>query len=333
MRKSVPARGDVPVCARAAPVVPHGFNGNGDRFTFGLRCRMPSPSLPRAAPAAPSPADLAAWIGRTETATDTVTATPAQALAATLDRADPAPRTGDPLPACWHWLFFLPLHRASDLGPDGHAKRGGFLPPVTLPRRMWAGSRVTFVAPLRIGDAATRTSRIADVVAKAGRSGPLVFVKVHHEIAVGGTPVIVEEQDLVYREPPDRDEPAPPPRRAPETAQWDREVIPDDVLLFRYSALTFNGHRIHYDRRYCTTVEGYPGLVVHGPLIATLLLDLVRRERPDAVVRRFSFRAVHPTFDLAPFHVCGSETSPGRVSLWARHGDGTLAVEADAELD
>ena len=275
-------------------------------------------------------AHLASWIGRTETATDMVAATPARALAATLDRADAAPQAGDPLPPLWHWLYFLPLARESELGPDGHPRRGGFLPPVSLPRRMWAGGRLELLAPLRIGDTVTRTSRIADVASKAGRSGTLVFVKVRHEIARDGLPLLVEEQDLVYRDPPRAGEPAPALRQAPAQSQWTREIVPDDVLLFRYSALTFNGHRIHYDRRYATMVEGYPGLVVHGPLIATLLLDLLRRERPDAAVRRFVFRAVHPTFDTAPFFVCGREAGDGSIALWARDAHGTLAVEAQA---
>lgn len=276
-------------------------------------------------------APLAAWNGKTETATDVVTPTPVRALAATLDRDDPAPRAGDPLPPCWHWLYFLPLARESEIGPDGHPRRGGFLPPVPLPRRLWAGSRIEFLAPLRIGDAVTRTSRITDVASKQGKSGPLVFVKVRHEIARAGTPVLVEEQDLVYREPPAPQALPAVPRPAPVDAQWTREIVPDDVLLFRYSALTFNGHRIHYDRRYATTVEGYPGLVVHGPLIATLLLDLLRRERPHAIVRRFAFRAVSPTFDVAPFFVCAREAASGRVELWARDAGGVLAVEAEAE--
>ena len=273
------------------------------------------------------------WVGRTESHADVVTATPVAALAATLDRDDPPPRGGDPLPPLWHWLYFLPLARQSEIGPDGHPKRGGFLPPVPLARRMWAGSRLSFLQPLRIGEPIERTSTIVDITSKEGRSGPLVFVRVRHAIAGARGPAIVDEHDIVYREMPARGErPATPPR-APGTASWTRTIRPDDVLLFRYSALTFNGHRIHYDRRYATEVEGYPGLVVHGPLIATLLLELARRERPNATVMRFSFRAVSPLFDVAPFTVNGVPAADGdSLSLWAANPDGGLAMEAMATL-
>jgi 3-methylfumaryl-CoA hydratase len=278
-------------------------------------------------------AALQEWIGRVESRTDEVTATPVAALAATLDRDDPLPLPGDPLPPLWHWLYFLPLCRQSELGPDGHPKRGGFLPPVPLPRRMWAGGRLTFSQPLRVGQRIERTSQIVEVESKEGRSGPLVFVLVRHEIAGPRGVAITEEHDIVYRDDPRPGEQPAAPRRAPEGAAWERRIEPDDVLLFRYSALTFNGHRIHYDRRYVTEVEGYPGLVVHGPLIATLLLDLVRRNRPDAVVRALSFRAVSPLFDIAPFSVSGRPADDGRtVSLWAANADGGLAMDATATL-
>ena len=275
---------------------------------------------------------LRSWIGRTETTDDTVTLAPLRALTATLDRDDAPQGPGAAVPPCWHWLYFLPVHRQSELGPDGHARRGGFLPPVPLPRRMWAGSRIEFAAPLRVGQAIRRTSRIQDVRLKEGRSGPLVFVGVRHEIEAQGALAIVDEHDIVYRDNPRPDEPAPAARPAASDAQWTRRVEPDDVLLFRYSALTFNGHRIHYDRRYVTTVEGYPGLVVHGPLIATLLLDLLRRELPQAQVRRFSFKAVQPIFDVAPFELCGRPGADGTVALWARTPSGQLAMEASATL-
>ena len=282
-----------------------------------------------------SSADVARWIGRTETVDDMVTATPYAALSATLDRAAERPRTGTPLPPLWHWLYFLPLYRQSEVGPDGHAKRGGFLPPVPLPRRMWAGSRFQFAQPLRVGDRIRRLSTIADVTEKSGRTGPLVFVKVRHEITAieQSAPSIVEFHDIVYREAPKPDDAAPPPKAAPASSAWQRRWVPDDVLLFRYSALTFNGHRIHYDRKYVTEVEGYPGLIVHGPLIATLLLDLLRSQRPDAVVRRYEFRAVRPLFDIHPFDVCGEPSADGSsVRLWAKDHEGWLAMEASAQL-
>ncbi len=275
---------------------------------------------------------LRTWIDRTESVHDVATVVPLRALSATLDRDDPTTDLGTEVPPCWHWLYFLPLHRQSEIGPDGHAKRGGFLPPVPLPRRMWAGSRIEFLAPVRAGQAINRTSRIADVRMKDGRTGPLVFVNVHHEIRPEGQLAIHEEHDIVYRDMPAPGESAPAGVPAPTNAQWTREIRPDDVLLFRYSALTFNGHRIHYDRRYVTEVEGYPGLIVHGPLIATLLLDLLRRQLPGAQVRHFSFKAMKPIFDIAPFHVCGRLDGDKTVKLWAVTPEGHIAMDASAEL-
>lgn len=275
---------------------------------------------------------LRGWIGRTETISDQASAAPVRALSATLDwPATPTPEGQDILP-CWHWLYFLPTHRQSEIGPDGHPRRGGFLPPVPLPRRMWAGSQLQFHSPLKIGQALERRSRIADVRLKEGRTGPLVFVNVDHEILADGELAISERHDIVYRDLAAPGEAAPAPVIAPADAQWVRPVQPDDVLLFRYSALTFNGHRIHYDRRYVTEVEGYPGLIVHGPLIATLLLDLLRRECPDARVSHFCFKAVSPLFDIAPFEVCGRQTDARTVQLWARNHAGHLAMQAEATL-
>ncbi len=276
--------------------------------------------------------NLQAWIGRTEERTDTITAVPPAALAATLDRDDLVTAVGTALPPLWHWLYFLPMARQSELGADGHAKRGGFLPPVPLPRRMWAGSRLAFEQPLRIGDAVHRESRIAALTSKDGRSGPLVFLTVEHEIANDAGVAVREAHDIVYRDLPAPGAPAVVAPEAPRDETFAREVVPDDVLLFRYSALTFNGHRIHHDRRYVTEVEGYPGLIVHGPLIATLLLDLLRRARPDEVVARFEFKAVSPLFDLHPFSVCGRPDGARGYSLWARNHEGGLAMQARAEV-
>lgn len=276
---------------------------------------------------------LREWRGRTESRSDEVTAAPIAALSATLDRDDPFPQHGDPLPPLWHWLYFWPIPRQSELGPDGHAKRGGFLPPVPLPRRMFAGDRVQFHRPLRVGESISRFSRIVDVNSKEGRSGPLVFVIVRHEISDRAGIAVVEEHDIVYRESPKPNDPAATPQRPPSAAAWTREIRSDDTLLFRYSALTFNGHRIHYDRRYATEVEGYPGLVVHGPLIATLLLDLLRRNLGDANVASLSFRAMRPLFDIAPFQVCGNVSPDGKTAhLWATDSDGWLAMDATAGL-
>jgi 3-methylfumaryl-CoA hydratase len=279
--------------------------------------------------------DLTTWIGRSESLRDTITAAPVRALTATLDYPGADVPTGTPLPPLWHWLYFLPMHRQSDIGPDGHAKRGGFLPPVPLPRRMWAGSQFEFRSPVRVGDGLERTSTIADVTQKEGRTGKLVFVKVRHEVRCNGAtePAIVEFHDIVYREARKPTDLEPPPQAAPTHAIWQREIVPDDVLLFRYSALTFNGHRIHYDRRYVTEVEGYPGLIVHGPLIATLLMDLLRRHAPDRDVAAFRFKAVRPTFDLNPFKVSGEPQSDGKsVRLWAQDHEAWLTMDAVATL-
>ena len=277
---------------------------------------------------------LQGWVGQTETFSDSVTAAPVLALSATLDRDDAEPVTGTPLPELWHWLYFLPMARQSGLGPDGHPQRGGFLPPVPLPRRMWAGGRLQWHQQvLQVGDAITRSSRIESVSHKAGRSGDLVFVLVKHEIRNAQGLALTEEHDIVYRANPQPGDPVPAPQPAAQNAAWSREVVPDDVLLFRYSALTFNGHRIHYDRQYVTGVEGYPGLIVHGPLIATLLADLLRRNMPGARLLKFEFRAVRPVFDLWPFKLHGLPSADGKtVSLWTEDHEGWLTMQATATL-
>ena len=272
------------------------------------------------------------WIGRTELRSDTATATPVAALAATLDRDDAQPLPGTDLPPLWHWLYFLPLAAQHEIGPDGHPQRGDFLPPVPLPRRMWAGGRLEFHQPLRVGEAITRDSRITDVSIKHGRSGSLVFVTVQHLVSNAAGLAITEEHDIVYRDAAAPGAPAPTPQAAPAGEAFSRLITPDPVLLFRYSALTFNGHRIHYDRPYVTGVEGYPGLIVHGPLIATLLLDLLRREMPGARVKRFDFKALRPVFDIHSFTVCGHHDGSGCVALWTRDHEGWLTMQASAEL-
>ncbi len=271
---------------------------------------------------------LRGWIGRREEAVDVVAAGPLQGLSATLDRDDAEPRPGDAVPPGGHWLYFLPRTRASELAADGHAERGGFLPPVPLPRRMWAGGRLEFLKPLRVGDRIRRISEVSDVTAKEGRSGPLVFVRVRHEISGPDGPALIEDHDIVYR---GEENTAARPRPAPGEAVWRRTIRPDPVMLFRYSALIFNAHRIHYDHRYVTDVEGYPGLVVHGPLIATLVLDLCRRERPQATVRVFDYRALGPLFDDAAFTVAGQPGPDGASArVWAEDAEGALAMTATA---
>ena len=280
-------------------------------------------------------AHLQTWQGKSETLSDSITAAPLRALFATLDRDDPAPLPGTALPPLWHWLYFLPYARQSELGPDGHPQRGGFLPPVPLPRRMWAGGQQQWFQdnPVVVGDAVQRISRIESVTHKAGRSGDLLFVLVKHEVHNAKGLALTEEHDIVYRAAAQPGDPAAPPVAAEQGAVWQREITPDDVLLFRYSALTFNGHRIHYDRQYVTEVEGYPGLIVHGPLIATQLADLVRRHAPHAFIRRFNFKALRPTFDLHPFRLNGQPSLDGKtVRLWAEDHEGWLTMQATAEL-
>ena len=272
------------------------------------------------------------WVGQSETATDVIDLGRARAMGATLDLISPLV-LGDPLPPLWHWIYFWSASPLSMLGADGHAQRGGFLPPVSLQRRLWAGGRLHFLAPLPIGVEARRASSIRAIEFKQGKSGLLVFVTVAYEVLVGTKTVLREEHDIVYRDAPKAHDPAIRPDLAPAQADWSRQIQPDPVQLFRYSALTFNGHRIHYDHSYATEVEGYPGLIVHGPLIATLLTELVRRELPNRTIREFKFRAVSPIFDIQPFSVYGQLENGGRsVSLWAANARGELAVKAEALL-
>ncbi|WP_299719440.1 MaoC family dehydratase N-terminal domain-containing protein [Caballeronia sp.] len=271
------------------------------------------------------------WMPTPTVAVETVTAAPVAALSATLNRVDPSPVSGDALPPLWHWLYFLPLHRHEDICTDGHPMRGGLLPPVSLPRRMWAGSRVQFERPIRIGDAVTRTSEVTAINEKSGRSGRLVFVTVRHTLSDDAGRLLSEEQDIVYRDLATPGAPAPTPKAAPADAMFSREIVPDEVMLFRYSALTFNSHRIHYDHPYATGVEGYPGLVVHGPLLATLLLDLLRREMPVADVTHFEFKALRPTFAGYLLSLCGRLDESGHaVDLWAHDHEGWLTMSARA---
>jgi len=271
---------------------------------------------------------LSDWIGRIETRTDTVTAAPLVALSALLDRDDPPPQPGDAAPPLAHWLYFLPVYRQSEAGPDGHAVKGGFLPPVELPRRMWAGSRLEFMRALEVGSGVKRVSTIKDITGKEGRSGRLVFVTVRHEVSDAKGVVLSDEHDIVFR---GESALAAKPVPAPTNETWRREIHPDPVLLFRYSAVTFNSHRIHYDHPYVTRVEGYPGLVVHGPLTATLLVDLLRRSAPGVKLKTFAFRAMRPLYDTANFSTCGLPDEAQRSArLWTRDAEGAVTMEATA---
>ncbi|MCA3574714.1 MAG: MaoC family dehydratase N-terminal domain-containing protein [Aestuariivirga sp.] len=279
--------------------------------------------------------DVSQWVGRSEEAEDTVTPGPLERFAAMLDYRDRRFRPGDVIPPLSHWLFFLPRTPQSELGPDGHARRGDFIPALPEhPRRMWAGSRFSFLKDIRVGDELRRVSRIAAVTPKTGASGSMVFVTVRHELSRRDDegPALIDEHDIVYRSLGGTAATASP-RRA-ERGNWRRELTPDAVMLFRYSALTFNGHRIHYDRDYARTVEGYPGLVVHGPLIATLLVDLIGRNAPGARVRHFSFRALSPLFDGASMSVNASPPgADGKMALWAANAEEGLAMTAEAVIE
>jgi 3-methylfumaryl-CoA hydratase len=272
------------------------------------------------------------WIGQRESDVDYVTVPVIHRLSATLDREDPMPKPGDPLPIGWYTIFFPRVVRQSQVGADGHPQRGDFLPPVPLPRRMFAGRRVRFVADLRIGDEVRRESVIKDVTVKQGRTGQMVFVTVQTDISGPRGLAVTEEQDIVYRAEPDKNTPPPPAQPAPGKAVWKRTVTPDEVMLFRYSALTFNGHRIHYDNPYVTGTEGYPGLVMNGGLTTLLTLELARTHG-SAPLSYVASRNVRPLFVNRPITFCGEPAPDNRTAkLWAQDDTGALALSADAEF-
>jgi 3-methylfumaryl-CoA hydratase len=276
-------------------------------------------------------AHLKDWVGRTQDVEDVIEPEHVANMAATLD-LDASPKPGDALPPGWHWIFFNRFAPWREVAADGHALRGGFLPPVPLPRRMWAGGRLTFPGSIKIGEPVKRHSEILSVEPKQGRSGDLVFVTVKHSISGRAGLALEEEHDIVYRAPPAPGAPAAKAQAAPSGATWTKTIKPDPVLLFRYSALTHNGHRIHYDWPYVTKVEGYKSLIVHGPLTSTLLLELLRHSVPSRRLATYSFRAMAPLFDTAPFTVNGRAEPDGAVKLWAAGPAGELAMEATAML-
>ncbi|TBU79237.1 transposase [Pseudomonas daroniae] len=270
---------------------------------------------------------FSAWIGRTEESHDQLSRNLVKRIAATLGEDTPA--HGEALPPLWHWAFFQDPIAESALGGDGHPARGGFLPPADNRNRMWAGGRVEFIAALRVGGEATRVSTIKHIEEKHGRTGALLFVTVQHDYLQDGELAIREEQDIVYREP------SPPKSGGGEAlpaGDWREAVVPSPTLLFRYSAVTFNGHRIHYDWPYVTGTEGYAGLVVHGPLIATLNLRAFCRANPQTRLRRFAYRGVRPLIAPQPFEVAGRITAPGKAQLWAGN-DAGMAQQADVEFE
>lgn len=270
--------------------------------------------------------EISNWIGRVEAATDTISPRQASQMAATLDVSVPC-AAGDPLPALWHWMGWTPEAAMADLGPDGHPAKGGFLPPVPLERRMWAGGRLTFLAPLRIGEPLHRRSEILKVSEKTGTTGRMVFVTVKHEVTGAAGLAISEEQDIVYIAMPDRFTP-PPPVPAPEAA-WQQAVAMDTVRLFRFSALTFNAHRIHFDLPYATEVEKYPGLVVHGPMQAMFLMQAARARAGGAMPQSYRFRGVRPLFHFDSLTLQGQGQMAGSESLATVQGDGLVCMQAD----
>ncbi|MDN4987971.1 MaoC family dehydratase N-terminal domain-containing protein [Bradyrhizobium arachidis] len=272
---------------------------------------------------------LRQWIGRSTEATDIVTAQLVKGLRATLFQDVGEPNAGDAAPFTVHWCLAQPVFPMSMLGPDGHPTRGGFLPPVPLPRRMWAGGEIEFLQPLRVGDESTRTSRIADVQVKTGSTGTLCFVSVEHSISSPRGVAIRERQDIVYREmtssaPASAKAASPPPK-----AQYRETHVSDPVLLFRYSALTFNGHRIHYDRDYVTKVEGYPGLIFHGPLQAALIIEMAAKLRSSKPPKKFTYRGLQPLFEGSEFSINANETDAG-MELWTANAEGQPTMKGTA---
>ena len=268
------------------------------------------------------------WIPKVDSVTELISAAPINKLAATLNEAAPDYQDGDNLPPLWHWIFFIKPVPHAGLGRDGHPKRGEFLPPVALPRRMFAGMKTDFLYPLIIGHEAERESEVIDVKEKNGASGPLIFIRVLTKIKQKGRLCIMDEQEIVYREmgapltlPETKHLPEPPAN------SWSQEMIADEAMLFRFSAVTFNGHKIHYDRTYAATEEGYPALVVHAPLLAMLLLQLVRRNTGKRV-QRFEYRAMAPLFDGQPFQLSAVEEGVDSVNMRVLRTDGKTAARA-----
>ena len=282
--------------------------------------------------------DFKHCVGNTQIETDIVTERPIQMMRVLLDYTTEAPNA---LPHLYHWCYFLPIAPHSMLAEDGHPKKGGFLPPITFPKRMWAGARLEFVSDIAIGSTIRRESTISNVVFKQGKSGDMYFVTVIHHLYADDQLAIIEEHDIVYREATNQIAATSQTQvnMAMATDTPDRQgyefCLPrtvDTVTLFRYSAVTFNGHKIHYDRDYTTKVEGYPGLVVHGPLLATLLLEGFKAQYPTARVKRFDFRAVKPVFDFNEFYICGN-TKDEVGELWIEHADGSHAMNATVTFE
>ena len=270
------------------------------------------------------------WVGNQEVRAEIIHQQSLNGFAALMDEDVPASAV---VPPGGHWMYFLPTDKQSNLAHDGHAFKGDFLPPVDLPRRMWAGGRLKFHSPLSAGEHAKRISTIKRVTPKEGRTGDLVFVTVEHLLENEQGLCITEEHDIVFRAAPENSHNGNKElKSAPNDGLWDQVITPDPVLLFRYSALTYNGHRIHYDREYCLREESYPGLVVHGPLLGTLLMRLAVQNMGGRSLKHFSFRNYSPIFDIAPFTITGRIDNEDQCTVWVAGPKGELAVLATAQF-
>ena len=278
--------------------------------------------------------DYEEWVGKTLESRDELSLSPLNRMAATLETQFREFSLGDDIPPLWHWLYFLESTPKSMLAEDGHAKKGGFLPPITLPRRMWAGSRLIFKKNLKAGEKVSRISRIKDISVKQGKTGTLVFVKVSHEISANTSLALSEEHNIVFREKSNPTSVALATQKSTIKPDFSETFKPDPIILFRYSALTFNGHRIHYDRDYVTNTEGYPGLLVHGPLLATLLIENFRKHHSNLKIINFEFKALHPVFDLNPFKICSTNpNNDNKASLWIEDHEGNLCMLASVSIE
>ncbi|MGY8989972.1 MAG: FAS1-like dehydratase domain-containing protein [Rhodospirillales bacterium] len=280
------------------------------------------------------------WLGRSEEALDTITASPLGRYNATLNRNDPAPQQNDPLRPGAHWLYFVPTTRQSELGDNGNPQVGDFLPPIDLPRRMWAGGKLTFHQPLRVGERAKKISTIASITPKEGRSGRLTFVTVQYDHLGETGLAISEDHNIVYREAAKPGAPKTPAKTSGNASQalgnavWRQEILPDPRLLFRFSALMFGAARIHYDHTYVTETEGYPGLIVNARMVLIMMLELCGREWPEKKMTSFTYRCLSTLFCDAPFSIEGEPSADGQsVKLWALNDQGVLSVDATATFE
>ncbi|MGE8540607.1 hypothetical protein [Acinetobacter sp. ANC 3813] len=272
-----------------------------------------------------------AWIGKKEVLTDYTHPRSVSMMQALLNQPD---IKNNKLPHLYQWFYFLPIVNGENLAEDGHPQKGAFLPPIPYPKRMWAGSRIEFIAPVLLNQNIRRESEIINIQFKAGKSGNMYFVTVKHSIYADHSPAIIEEQDIVYRDvsnQPSISQPLTPILHDEKPFSYKKSFPVNTVTLFRYSALTFNGHKIHYDRPYAMEAEGYPGLVVHGPLLATLLLHSFQQETPNKKVSRFEFRAVNPVFDFNDFFICG-DVQTDQAELWIEKSDGQIAMKGKVEF-